>query len=103
MGTRIELHNKLLAILGDNPHAYFQPPETIKLQYPCIVYKLSNNNAHHADDKVYMSRKVYDLTYITKDPDDDFIDTMIENFNYVRFDRSFTADNLNHYAFKLFY
>ena len=39
MGTRIELQLKLEEILGSR-HVYFQPPASIKMTYPAIVYEL---------------------------------------------------------------
>ena len=41
MKTRLELDEELVKILGSK-NVYFQPPESLKLNYPAIVYSLSN-------------------------------------------------------------
>lgn len=103
MANRLDLHNKLRSLLGGSSNVYFQPPESLLLKYPCIVYKLSTTPTTFADDKVYKFTRGYDVTYITRDPDDDMIDQMFELFkNKVRYDRSFASDNLNHYVFTVY-
>lgn len=37
MGTRLELQSKLVELLGSK-HVYYQPPESVKIEYPAIVY-----------------------------------------------------------------
>ena len=47
MGNRLELHEIFCDILGSR-NAYFQPPASVKMNYPAIKYSLSNienNNA----------------------------------------------------------
>ena len=31
------------------PNVYFQPPETIKIKYPCIIYSLDDYDTRFAD------------------------------------------------------
>ena len=38
MKTRYELHEFLCEILGSR-NVYFQPPESVKMKYPAIVYE----------------------------------------------------------------
>lgn len=84
------------------PNVYFQPPETIKIKYPCIVYSLDDIDTDYADNLPYMMTKRYQLTLITKDPDSELIDEIII-LPKCRFVRSFTSDNLNHYVFEIYY
>lgn len=100
MGTRLELHTELLKLA---PVAYYQPPSSIKMQYPCIVYHLSNIQTIHADNNAYKNFKSYLLTYICSLPDDDKVDEILNTFPYCRFDRHYVADNLHHYTFSLVY
>ena len=52
---RYLLHEELVAILGDGTrHVYFQPPENVKMTYPCIVYERHNINNIHANNGVYL-------------------------------------------------
>ena len=42
MGTRLELQSKLEEILGSR-QVYYQPPETVKMEYPAIVYRQNSD------------------------------------------------------------
>lgn len=100
--TRLDLDRRLRNLLGTS-NVYFQPPESIKLKYPCIIYNLSSIPSIYANDKVYKSHRRYQITYVTSDPDTGMIDQMLGAFNLVSFDRHFTSDRLNHYIFTLYY
>jgi hypothetical protein len=100
---RLNLHQELLDFTG-RP-AYFQPPTspTIKLQYPCTIYNLSDVYTNSADDQNYRAIRRYQVTYITKDPDDALIDEFLLHFKSISFSRHFTSDGLNHYIYDLYY
>ena len=100
MGTRLDLHQELLTLA---PKAYYQPPSSIQMTYPCIVYHLSNIKTIHANNHVYKTFKSYMITYITKMPDDSKVDEISTHFPSCQFDRHYVADNLHHYTFSLFY
>lgn len=102
MGTRIDLHNELVDILGSS-NVYFQPPETVKMKYPAIVYSLDNIQTRFANNNTYKQKRRYSITYITKDPDSDFIDNFLTKLSSVSFDRVYTADNLYHYVYTIYY
>lgn len=99
--TRLDLQTFLETLLSSR-NVYFQPPESLKLNYPCIVYKLETIQNTHADNKVYLQGIAYQIMYITKNPDDVMIKT-ISQLDRCSFDRFYTADNLNHYVYTLFY
>lgn len=101
MGTRIELHEILCNILGSR-NVYFQPPESVKMQYPCIVYKRSAVNTRFADNEIYMRKKRYTVTVIDKNPDGEIPDK-VASIPMCAFDRHFTSDNLNHDVFSIYY
>ena len=101
MNSRLELHTVLTTLLGQ-ANVYFQPPPTVVMKYPCIVYALSNIETKYADDIIYKARKAYTATVIDQNPDSD-IPERFTALNYCRFDRFFTADNLNHYVFAIYY
>lgn len=98
---RISLHNLLVSILGTS-NVYFQPPSTIKLNYPCIIYKLDDISVQHADDKKYLSNKVYSITVVDRNPDGNIYDKILE-LPYSKFLNHFVVDNLNHYICTLTY
>ena len=99
--SRLELHEELCDFLGSR-HVYFQPPESFKLVYPCIVYERTRNEDIYADNGKYLRRKAYKVTIITSNPDTDMVDRM-DDMQYCRFDRSYTASNLYHFTFVLYY
>ena len=102
MGTRIELGQKLRQILGSD-NVYFQPPETVKLKYDCIIYELSDTNVGRADDTAYKRMRGYKVTRIGRGPDEHLIDAFLDSFPYCRYDRRFVTDNLYHDVFMLYY
>ena len=99
--ARLDLQEFLETLKGDE-HVYFQPPESVKMVYPAIRYKLANIVNNSANNRVYLQGTAYELIYITKNPDDVMIKTL-SKLPYCKFDRFYTADNLNHYSFTLYY
>ena len=99
--SRLDLHEKLKSILGAN-HVYFQPPESIKMKYPAIVYSLSDIKNLHSGNKVYEQFTSYQVTVIDQNPDSE-IYKEISKLPMCRFNRFYVADNLNHYSFTLYY
>ncbi len=101
--SRLILQEKLEEILGSN-HVYFQPPEDIRLIYPCVIYERSGMNVNYADDDPYNDWFQYDVMYISKNPDtNEFIQRMVNEFKHCRYERHFVSDNLNHETFSLYY
>jgi len=101
MGTRIELQTVLENLLGSR-NVYFQPPETIKMDYPCIVYSKNSYFTKFADNKLYSKTKKYTVTVIDKDPDSDIPDRLL-SLPLCSFDRHFTKNNLNHNVYSLYF
>lgn len=102
MGSRLKLHEEFCAILETN-NVYFQPPASVKMNYPCIRYSKSNIDTKYADDKIYKNTNRYEITVIDRDPDSKIPDKILQHFPMCRFDRPFTADNLNHTVLTLYY
>lgn len=102
MSRRLELHEILVSILG-NSNVYFQPPASVKMLYPCVVYNIGNGEAKHADNKLYGYVDRYDVTFIFKKPNVDIIEQVLTNLPMCRVSRVYVADNLNHYAFNLYF
>ena len=94
MRTRLELQSKLEEVL-ESRQVYYQPPSTVKMEYPAIVYSKSNIRTTHGNDAVYSKMKKYDLIVISKRPDDPVIEKLLE-LSYCSYERSYKADNLNH-------
>ena len=102
MGTRLELQSALTDMFGSK-HVYFQPPPTIKMIYPAIVYNLDGLYTSPANDKKYLKEERYTVTFIHKDPDENYSDGMFNAFPMCSFDRRFVSDNLYHDVYTLYY
>ena len=102
MERRLELHKKFCQILGSG-NAYFQPPESVKLKYDCIIYNVSDRNDLKADDRRYRNLIEYDVTIIYRDPDSELPEKLMNAFTYITHSRSFTSDNLYHDVFRIYY
>ncbi len=98
---RVELQ-WLLEKLLESRNVYFQPPESLKLNYPCIVYERSEIRTEFANNESYLKQKRYTLTVIDEDPDSEIPDR-VQNLKYCNFDRHFVSDNLNHDVFTLYF
>ncbi len=83
-------------------HVYFQPTVNIRIAYPCIIYSLSNIDTKFADNIPYIRQKQYSLTVIDKDPDSMIVDK-VSDLPRCSFDRHYTADNLHHWVFTIYY
>lgn len=99
MGQRLDLHTLLLTMV---PKVYFQQPSNTEMEYPCIVYKLDDINTDFADDKPYLHRKRYQVTVIDRNPDS-ALPNLVGALKSSTFDRFFTAENLNHFVYNLFF
>ena len=95
---RMNLHEILENILG-SANVYFQPPASIQLNYPCIIYSFDDEYSLYANNEKYMDRDKYTIQLITKEPLPDELMTGIKSIPYTRFDRHYTADNLHHFVY----
>jgi hypothetical protein len=101
MAQRLELHGILVSLLGSN-NVYFQPPATLQMQYPCIVYKRDSASTVFADDHPYRRVQRYLVTVIDRNPDS-IIHEKVGELPLCVYDRFYTADNLNHDVYRLFF
>lgn len=101
MGTRLELQSLLENII-ESRNVYYQPPESVKIKYPAIVYSRENIDNVFADDLVYAQNHVYQLTVIDPNPDSEIVNK-VSKLPMCRFNRHFKSDNLNHDVFILNY
>lgn len=104
MERRKTLNRELIRLLGSS-NVYFNPPESIKLKYPCIVYNESKKNLTSADNKNYRLFNQYQLTIIDRDPDHGsaIADNILKSLQYCSVEREFIYDELNHWVLRLFY
>lgn len=99
--SRTDLHTLLVSLLGST-NVYFQPPESIQLSYPCIIYRRSKIEADHADNKPYNLRDKYTITVMDPDPDS-ALPNAIAALETAYHDRFYTFNNLNHNVFTIYF
>ena len=94
MADRLELHSVLQELLGSS-NVYYQPPESIKMQYDAIRYSKKNIASKYANDRKYSMMDCYDVTVISRLPDNPVIKKLL-SLPYCSYDRHYVADNLHH-------
>lgn len=99
MGTRLEFQ-ETLKILCE--HVYFQPPENVTMQYPAIVYNRDYQAVSFADNSPYSRTTRYQVTVIDRDPDS-LIPDKVAELPMTTYVRHFTADDLNHDIYDVYF
>lgn len=99
MAPRLELQARFLTLVNN---VYFQPPATVQMKYPAIVYERGRMDIKYADNGPYAHRKRYQVTLITEDPDSPIVD-QVAALPLCTHDSFFTANNLNHDVFTLYF
>ena len=102
MARRLQLHEELCKILGTR-NVYFQPPESVKLKYDCIVYSVNNREDLRADDIHYRNLVRYEVILMYRDPDSELPEALLNCFTRISHQRHFTSDNVHHDVYTLFY
>ena len=102
MADRLELQATLEEILGSR-NVYFNPPESVKMQYNAIRYELSGKDIKRANNRLYVFTNKYDGVVIARDPDTTIPDQILSQFEMCSFGSPYVADNLYHYPFTLYY
>lgn len=101
MGQRLDLQTKLEEILGSS-NVYFQPPNGTEMKYPAIVYHRDFGDTAFAANYPYRIEKRYQITVMDKNPDSAIPDKIAKMQTSV-FNRFYTADNLNHFVYLVFF
>jgi len=107
------LIQELKDLLGTD-EVYFQPSPDVGdgenayiftgIQYPCFIMERTTAYQPSANDKNYLFRPGYTVTYINQDePDPEMLETVMQHFTHVSYDRHFVADNLHHDVFTIYY
>lgn len=101
MAPRLELHDILVGLLGSG-NVYFQPPSTVQMEYPCIVYGRDDAETEFADNQPYGVKVRYKVTVIDRNPDSG-IPMKVAHLPTSTFVTWFTTDQLNHDVYQLFF
>ena len=94
MAARLELHSVFQELLGSS-NVYYQPPESIKMQYDAIRYSKKTIDSKYANDRKYSMTDCYEVIVISGLPDKPVIKKLL-SLPYCSYDRHYIADNLHH-------
>ena len=101
MADRLELQSVLEELL-ESRNVYYQPPESIKMQYDAIRYSKKNIRSTYANDGKYSMTDCYELIVISRRPDHPVIKKLLA-LPYCSYDRSYVANNLYHDVLTIYY
>lgn len=100
MARRLQLQTRFETTLGTT-NVYYQPPPTVHMNYPCIVYNDSNIKQWSADNKVYKIHRGYSVTLISRNPEEPVVEKLAM-YPKCMFNRSFNADGLHHWVYSIY-
>lgn len=102
MTKRIELQSQLEGILGSSS-VWFQPPESVKLKYPVILYNFEGFHMIKNHDGIYKHMSRYTVKAIDKNPESLIGFNILNNFPYSSFDRRYISDGMVHDVITLYF
>lgn len=100
MTTRIDVQNMLEELIGSR-NVYFQPPSSMRIDYPCIVYSIKSVDNKYANNDIYKQDYFYELILVDSNPDSEYFHKLCKNPN-CRFRNTYISDNLNHFVFNFY-
>jgi hypothetical protein len=101
MGQRVDLHQLLQTTTGLS-NIYFQPPSSISLNFPCVIYAREGKDEKFADNELYLGKYRYSVTVVSSDPDSQ-IPESVAGLPFTKFDRRYVTDSLYHDVFSTYF
>ena len=104
MGTpqRMKFSAKLKEfVTPENVH--FQPPATVKLKYPCIIYHRMPAHKEFANNTKFLNKPLWRVQVIDNNPDSIIGDNIDNAFMYSKIVSMDTIDNLLHTTLEIYY
>lgn len=102
MLSRLKLQAELEVILGNANNVYFQPPESIKINYPAIIYSRARIGNDFANNGVYGQKYNYQVIVLDGDPDSDLV-SKVSQMDTAKHVKHYTSNNLNYDVFAINY
>ena len=101
MNSRAQLHSVLQEALP-GVALYYQPPENIKLTYPCVVYTFDKIKSSEANNSRYIRHDKYTIKLIGSLIDVEKWSDKILGLRYCDLDTTFVSDGLYHYVYQIY-
>lgn len=83
-------------------NVYYQPPESLKLKYPAIIYTRSQIQNGFADNVVYKQNHHYKVVVVDQNPDSAIVDA-VSKIPGCSYSVHYVSDGLNHDVFFIYY
>lgn len=99
--SRLKLHEILCDILGTR-NVYYDPPESLRMEYDAIRYSLDEIKTTYANNAKYSSKRCYNVILISRTSDPEVLDKLLE-LPFSDLGRPYVSDNLHHYPITLYY
>lgn len=99
MLSRLELHTELCDILGSR-NVYYQPPESLRIKYPAIIYSLEGIENLFSGNDIYLQKCTYRIIVVDSDPDSVIVNKIAKLIGFKHVNH-YTSDNLNHDVFRV--
>lgn len=91
----------MLEEVMESKNVYFQPPETLKISYPCIIYSIKRIDNTYANNDIYKQDYFYELILVDSNPDSEIFKKLCK-IPQCKFNNFYVSDNLNHYVFSFY-
>ena len=95
------IYNRLKEIGVEN--VYIDPPENLIMKYPCARVRLNSGRIRFADNRAHIFTPSWEIIHIGYEPDDEMVLKIVNAFQRITYQRHYTADNLHHNSFTLYY
>lgn len=102
MARRLQLHEEFCELLNSR-NVYFQPPQSVLMNYPCIRYSYGEPEQRYANDMGYKHTRRYDGVVIDRNPESEIPVAIKLHFPMCRLGKPYFVDNLNHFPFTIYY
>lgn len=100
MADRLDLQSIFEELLGSK-NVYYNPPENLKMNYPCIRYTEKSISSTYANDKKYSMKDCYEVVVIAKKSNKPLKHDILA-LPYCSFDRCYKSDGLDHDVFTIY-
>lgn len=102
MLKRVDIQEKFKFLLGSN-NVYYQPPANLKMKYPAIVYSLDGLDVKHFDNTRLINKTCFSVTHIYRNENENLVETMLKNFEYISFDNRSIVDGIYNDHFTIYW
>lgn len=104
MERKHELATKLQNILG-SPYVYHQAPPSTGMRYPCFIYEERPDEESYANNSVYISNHIWDVTlirpYKDRENNSKLVEAVKQGFQYRSHVQHFVSSGLIHDVFQI--